>query len=262
MSCSVLTADRVQRLLDGALDATAKETLAKHFERPCEACLDRLAGLDAGRIVVAVAGRGAVLSLAERDQLFLRALGEVPTVQAPTLPKWLGERFPPRLRLLLVLGSVLLLGLLPILFNRPGRAPGPEAGGLGFTALEVGTDSPSPRRLGERAEVSSRDQLVFHVQLDRPALVYLWVVTKTGATLAFAPEASAEALPAGEHELESGGHAVALEPARLAEEGRMSVVAVASPARLASPERLDPRASDFGPKCPGCAAAHVELELR
>ncbi len=261
MSCSVLTQDRLRRLLEGALEPAAKEVLARHFEAPCEACLDRLQVTDPGKLLLALAGPAAVLSGAERDALFERAMGEAPTFTELSRFEKLGQRFPVRYRVAAALIALVLLGMAPMLINRPAPRSDANTVHLKLRSFEVGTDVPARRALGASARISSRDQLVFEVELDRPAHLYLWVVTKGQAALAFAPEAADPPLTAGAHELTRDGHSVALEPSRLADQGRLTVVAVASPERLSHPESIDPRSRELALACERCSAAQLELEL-
>ena len=262
MSCSVLTPERVQRLLDGSLDEPAKAVLRKHFEQPCEACLDRLQSVDAERLVLALAGREAALTGEEANHLFALAVGEAPTENQKAWHQELSTRVPMPMRVALVFGAILLLALAPMMINRPAVRPEALAPGLKLRGFEVGADAPQPKELPERAQLSSRDQVTLRFELLQAGYVYLWVISGDRAALAFSPEPGASPFSAGEHAVERDGHALSLDPASLATEGRLALLAVASPDRLKSPEGLDPRSSDFTRLCQGCTAARLELELR
>jgi hypothetical protein len=258
----VLTQERVQRLLDGTLDENARAVLRKHFETPCEACLDRLQGVDAGRLLLALAGPAAQLSGQEADQLFAHAVGDAPTEHNQAWHQQLSQRFPMPVRLAAVFGVIVLLALAPMLINRPAARSEPVASGLKLLGFEVGADAPQPKPLAERSEMSARDQVVLRFSLTQPSRVYIWVIAQDRAALAWAPEPGQPAFTAGEHAVERDGHALSLDPATLTTDGRLAIVAVASPEALKTPDRLDPRNGEFSRNCSGCSAARLELTLK
>lgn len=262
MSCSVLTQERVQRLLDGTLDENARAVLRKHFETPCEACLDRLQSVDAGRLLLALAGPAALVTGQEADQLFAQAVGDAPTEHNQAWHQQLSQRFPMPLRLALVFGAIVLLALAPMLINRPATRPEPASATLKLSGFEVGADSPQPKPLAERSEMSSRDQVVLRFTLSQPAHVYLWVIANDRAALAWSPDPGQPAFTVGEHAVERDGHALSLDPASLTTEGRLAIVAIASPEVIRNPDRVDPRAGEFSRQCLGCSAARLELTLK
>jgi len=262
VSCSVLSGERVQRLLDGTLDENGRAVLRKHFETPCEACLDRLQSVDAGRLLLALAGPAAQLDPQEADHLFAHAVGDAPTEHNQAWHQQLSQRFPMPLRLALVFGAIVLLALAPMLINRPAARAEPAAAGLKLSGFEVGADAPEPRLLAERSELSARDQVVLRFALSQPAHVYLWVIANDRAALAWAPEPGQPAFGAGEHAVERDGHALSLDPASLTTDGRLAIVAIASPEALKNPDRLDPRLGEFSRQCVGCSAARLELTLK
>jgi hypothetical protein len=262
LSCSVLTPDRVQRLLDGTLDENARGVLRKHFEAPCEACLDRLQSVDAGRLLLALAGPAASLTGQEADQLFAHAVGDAPTEHNQAWHQELSQRFPMPMRLAAVFGVIVLLALAPMMINRPAARVETGAPGITLAGSEVGADAPQPKPLAERSELSARDQVVLRFTLTQPAHVYLWVIANDRAALAWSPEPGQQPFSAGEHPIEREGHALSLDPASLTSDGRLAIVAVASPEPLKAPDRLDPRTTEFSRGCLSCTASRLELTLK
>ncbi|MBI5545909.1 MAG: hypothetical protein HY901_18625 [Deltaproteobacteria bacterium] len=73
--CSIFTAERLELLLAGrSLPEAERAALCEHLAAPCEACLDTLGSIEGERILAALAGPQAELSVSEADRVFAAAL--------------------------------------------------------------------------------------------------------------------------------------------------------------------------------------------
>lgn len=256
MSCSVLTAQRLDSLLAGSLANPELQLLRAHLSAPCDDCLTRLSDVDGERILWALAGPAAELSEAEQQQLFSKAVASQPS-SAPSrklavvphqanrpalklggLGSFLRSLLTePRLRPALALAGLVLVSLPVLLFYATDTTATSEPyQGLkgtqfsGAPQLElwgfVGEATPEGPRVARRAMEGEKlhpgERLLLRYRLEAQAYVYFLAQGPTGP-----PEILDEPgpTPPGEYEWSKNGQAMA---ADFPFDGTVKVVGIAA----------------------------------
>jgi hypothetical protein len=262
MTCSVLTQERVDQLLGRTLEEPARVELQKHFEQPCEACLDRLASVDGEALLLALAGPQAELTVAEKNRVFARASAHAPVAASPPwLERLRGFFAPPRL---LAFAGVAIALAVAVPLLRPTVRPWdgskgsalPQTVGLrGF----AGSGDAALRPIEPDGTVHPGEQLFLRFTLPKGGHLYLYSQPAEGpAQLLWKPEANDTPWPAGEHELQQNGVALAVP---LAQSTRLWAVVASTPrAALEQLSRFDE--ATVRTVCAECDLGQVGFELR
>lgn len=225
MSCSVLTAERLELLLRGALPDGDGQLLRTHLGGPCDDCLELLAGPAGERLLERIAGDG--LTKAELDRVVTSAVAAAPRAPGRAgRPHW--ARRPVRAAALLAAAAAVLLvvRLAPPPGGREKGAPqAPSAELVPFAARTAAPDALRPFASGQplgRGEV-----VLLRLRTSQPAFLYLVGSSRTQAPelLWSSLELSPRELPAGERELSRGGSVLSVDLRALGPEARTTLFA-------------------------------------
>lgn len=260
--CTILGPGRLEGLLAGTLDDSARAVVADHLrEASCEVCLVKLEQLDADRILAALAGPRAQLSAAEADAMFAGAADAAaarPGTAAGSAPP--RGVVPLRRRALawVALAAAASVALLIGLTRRPtDEATGVKAGGAGIELSLEGVvgrrvDGGGPvidRRFARRGRLAPGESILFRYRLSRPAYLALVIDRGEGGALEWAAPPGVLAA-----EVAHGGRALSLDAERVPEGGAFVwLIASATPIETAT------TAPGSRPGCEGCTVAALEI---
>lgn len=252
MSCRVLTQSRLDALLNGRLETPALTELRTHFEAPCEHCLERLSGVEAERLLLALAP-AAALTAQEQQRVFEGALAAAPRAIVEVKPSsrgWLRW---------LALAAVGAAAAAVLLVPSPPPAYDGIKGSGGPLTLQLKAFAALPGGQARAVDTSVRagEAVFFRVALEQPAHFYLYAAG-TALQVLWKPDPGEPAWPAGERELAEGGQALGFDPAALGPE--VTVVAIAAPEPLAPLDAVDPAAALKA--CPRCAVQRLTLKVQ
>ncbi|HEY3447342.1 MAG TPA: hypothetical protein VGK67_13305 [Myxococcales bacterium] len=291
MSCSILTAARLEALLAGKLAQADRAAVAEHLKSPCEACLDALGSVDGERILAALAGEKADLTASEADQMFeaavpirrgglmLPANKRVEAQQPSFWEKvigWLGgATWRPALGV-----AALLLVAVPVLLL--GQRTGP-AGAGGYDGIKGGPTAPASalkanligviggrfngkpfisRRAAQREQLRPGEVLLVRFRLMSGAAVHLQIAGPK-ASLGVWPDGRADSepqpalMPVGEHALVADKQVLAIQTMDYGSPVRVSLVASPKPFPAGFSFAADAKA--LAAACPDCVLEVLEV---
>jgi hypothetical protein len=282
MSCSIVTAERVEALLSGRLAPADRAALAEHLRSPCEACRGVLGSVEGERILSALAREEAVPSAAEAERRLEPAIpgtnpaGEQAKGLWAKVVEWMGgAAWRPALGV-----AVLLLAAAPVVFLALRAGPDPRGGqggvegGPGPASARVqakligvvaGRFQGKPyvaRKAGQREQLRPGEVLLVRFRLLAPAAVHLQIAGPK-ASLGVWPDGSADTepqpalMPVGEHALVAARQVLPVQTLDYGSPTRVTMVASPRPFPDGFSFARDPRA--LAAACPDCAVEVLEV---
>lgn len=247
MSCEILSAERLERVLSRSAGADELAMVRAHLDTDCDACVERLAEVDGDALLSAFAG--APLNVLEAEAMYARATRR--PAQA-----WLSA---PR-GLLALAASVLLIAVGAMFLREKNALRDKGAGGApsialsAFAGKKIDGEPAIDRRLDAEDQLRPGEVVLFRYRVETAAYVYLLVEKEHGVELVYAAEELAQP---GERELAARGQALALDPAGL---GRALTIVAAASADPVPSNRMNTIGS-VAEFCGTCGLARVRLTV-
>lgn len=240
MSCEILSAERLERVLSRTAGADELALLRAHLDTDCDACVERLADVDGEALLAAFAG--APINELEAQAMFARSTRR-------DRRSW---RAP-----FAVAASVMLVALGTMFFRGnelrdKGAGDVPAISLSAFAGKKIDGKPAIDRALSTDDRIKPDEVVLFRYRLEAQAYVYLLIESERGVELAYAAE---EASPAGERELAARGQALALDPSGMGR--KISIVAMASAQPVPSNSMGSLKSVDEF--CKSCGTARVSL---
>ncbi len=244
----------LSRLVKHNLTAEEWSMIRAHFQLTCEDCLAALGNVEAGSILLGLAGDQAQLSPRESDRMFEKIVAQLPRAQAPRRI-WRSNR-SWGVGLMAAAAAVALI-LIPLSRSHHAEWTG-EKGAPTTTRIDVslqafiGSTSNSKRYV-PGTKLLDGEFLLFRYRLSSPAYLYLFSPGESEPLWAPAHQSAASA--AGEAEIDSDGRALGIPANRVV--NIRQLILVASPTWI-EPARARATALE-GSTCVGCAVSRLTL---
>jgi hypothetical protein len=266
MGCPVLTQERIDLLLKGALPAAERPILLAHLSEPCDDCLDVLASPSNGRLLARVAGK--LLSPEESERIFAAAVASASGDRKRRSPHWSRRAWAG-----LVAASALAAGLTVVSLrqshrreeeqavanaptavkrsvwpatNERAKGGSPVFGTVEATLLAAEPGRPeSLRVVPPGGEIGLREVVLFRVRLGESGYVTLLALSgNRSPPLPLWPDGASERHGPGEFEVASAGNALSFDLRKLGIPGPSIHVAAIASRRPLSPMHLASLPSD------------------